>query len=151
MVYIGNFKIFYILVQFSEQSRETSSSLPTHMCGKALHCCMEIHNELVKGWFAVGALRRGLELWVGASLHKLIDCWWRRSNEAVRQGVEALNASLLQFSEALNVSLLNRHSFFTQHLKLHRHYFFKENNPWKVHHRYFLKEIHRLTLHHCYF
>jgi hypothetical protein len=70
------------------------------------------------------------------------------SDEAMKRGDEALNASSLQF-----LSIVKRFitTIFSGAINASSLLLFMEIHRLSLHRRYFLKEIHCLTLHRCYF
>jgi hypothetical protein len=66
------------------------------------------------------------------------------SDEAMKQGDEAFNASSLQFLKSVKRFIA---SIFYSALNASSPLILKKNRRLALYHRYFLKQIHRLTLH----
>jgi hypothetical protein len=70
------------------------------------------------------------------------------SDEAMKRGDDALNASSLQFLRSVKRFIATN---FYLELNASSPFFYIENRRLTLHRRYFLKVIHRLTLHRRYF
>jgi hypothetical protein len=77
-----------------------------------------------------------------------MDLYSVDSNEGMKRGNEALNASSLQFLSSVKRFIA---TIFFSALNASLPILFMGKHHLTLHRRYFLKEIHRLTLHRRYF
>ncbi len=80
-----------------------------------------------------------------------MDLYSVDSDEALKRGDEALNASSLQFLSIVKRFITSLLQFFISALNASSPLIFMEAHRLTLHRRYFLKEIRRLTLHRRYF
>jgi hypothetical protein len=79
-----------------------------------------------------------------------MDLYSVDSDDAIKRGYEALNASLLQFLSSVKLFIASSLKFFLS-VKHFIAVTFYRKTRLMLHCLYFSKEIHRLMLHRCYF